>query len=253
MHLTSALALLSVMASAVQIGNACTELCSDAPDSAKEASSLNLLGHLNLILNLKADNVSFCGSKIAECADDFGTTIDPNAIYTFSADGQLQKGEACVAPKKCTNSPTGATCECDAVTRVTGPIINPTSKKCLDARNLAVGEPVILHTCDQAVHPNWMMTADHQIRNTGTDLCLGKRLFPGQSNTGLAVEKCDPENPGLKWSIEHVGGIKDNGGSCIDVADGNYNDGVGIIVYPCHYGGNQQWTLPGDGTWSCQK
>ncbi|KAF9368039.1 hypothetical protein CPB97_005014, partial [Podila verticillata] len=224
MHLTSALALLSVMASAVQIGNACTELCSDAPDGVKEGSSrssLNLLGHLNLILKLKTDNVPFCGSKIAECADDFGIMIDPNAIYTFSADGRLQKGETCVAPKKCTDSPTGATCECNPAT---GPIVNPASEKCLDAHNLAVGEPVVLYTCNQALHPNWMMTGDHQIRNTDTDFCLGKRLLPGQSNTGLVVEKCDSENPGLKWTIENAGGITDKDGLCIDVPHSNYDD-----------------------------
>lgn len=98
-----------------------------------------------------------------------------------------------------------------------------------------------------------MMTGDHQIRNTDTDFCLGKRLLPGQSNTGLVVEKCDSENPGLKWTIENAGGITDKDGSCIDVPHSNYDDGAGIIVYPCHYGGNQQWTLPGDGAWSCHK
>ncbi|KAG0019873.1 hypothetical protein BGZ82_011754 [Podila clonocystis] len=236
MHITSALALLSVMASAVQIGNACTEFCSDAPAGVKAAPSTY--------------NVPFCGSKIAECADDYGITIDSNAIYTFSADGRLQKGETCVSPKKCTDSPTGANCECNPVT---GPIVNPVSKKCLDARNLAAGEPVFLYTCNEALHSNWMMTEDNQIRNADTDFCMGKRNLPGESHTRLVVEKCDPGNPELKWTIENKGGIKDKDDSCIDVPDSNYDDGAGIIVYGCHYGGNQQWTLPGDGAWSCNK
>ncbi|KAF9382811.1 hypothetical protein CPC16_009194 [Podila verticillata] len=238
------------MASAVQIGNACTEFCSDAPTGVKKGSSLDLLAQLNLIQNLKKDNVPFCGSKIAECADVYGITIDSNAIYTFSADGRPQKGETCVSPKKCTDSPTGATCECDPVT---GPIVNPVSEKCLDARNLAAGEPVVLYTCKETLHSNWMMTEDHQIRNAGSDFCLGKRHFPGEANTRLVVEKCDPENPGLKWTIENKVGIKDKDATCIDVPSSNYDNGAGIIVYSCHYGGNQQWTLPGDGAWSCNK
>lgn len=168
MHLTSALALLSVMASAVQIGNACTELCSDAPDGVKEGSSrssLNLLGHLNLILKLKTDNVPFCGSKIAECADDFGIMIDPNAIYTFSADGRLQKGETCVAPKKCTDSPTGATCECNPAT---GPIVNPASEKCLDARNLAVVRDQSIHLSVRTSSP----PSDFKIANVAFIHCI---------------------------------------------------------------------------------
>ncbi|KAG0376464.1 hypothetical protein BGX24_007726 [Mortierella sp. AD032] len=238
------------MASAIHIGNACTDFCSEGPEDVKGVSPLNVLAHLNLILNLKTDDVSFCGSKIEECADDFPDTIDPNAIYTFLDDGSLQKGETCVAPKKCTDSPTGATCTCDPVT---GPIVQPASKKCLDARNLAAGEPVVLYTCDQALHSNWMMTEDNQIKNADADFCLGTRKIPGLSNTRLVLEKCDPENQGLKWTIENTGGIKNKDGTCVDVAGSDSTDGVNIIVYTCHYMSNQQWTLPADGAWSCNK
>ncbi|KAG0275019.1 hypothetical protein BGZ96_003980 [Linnemannia gamsii] len=250
MHLTSALALLSVMAFAVQTGNACTDLCSDALDSAKEGISLDLSVYLNLILKLDYNNVPLCGSRIAECDDNLGTTIDPNTIYTLSAPGLLEKKETCVAPLKCTDSPTGATCECE---QVSGPIINPVSKKCLDARILAVGEPVLLYTCDPKSHINWVMTEDRQIRSADAELCLGQRLLPAYTSPQLVLEKCDSKKPELKWTIKNGGGIQNNVGSCIDVWRGIFDEGAGIVLYPCHYQGNQQWTLPGDGAWSCYK
>lgn len=142
MHFTSALALLSVMAFAVQTGNACTDLCGDAPDDATEGILLDLSAHLNLIFKLERNDVSFCGSKIAEYADDLHMTIDPNTIYTLSKDGHLLKGDTCDAPLKCTDYPKGAACECDPAT---GPIVNPQSSKCLDARNLAVVRNSSIH------------------------------------------------------------------------------------------------------------
>jgi hypothetical protein len=125
MHLTS-LSLLTVIAFAVQFGNACT---------AKECTKL--------IRELKHNNVSFCGSKIAKCPKDFGySTADPNTIYTFSH-RELRKKEKCVAPLRCIDSPTGATCECE---QATGRIFIPGSKQCWDAPYLDVvgGSPIQL-------------------------------------------------------------------------------------------------------------
>lgn len=98
-----------------------------------------------------------------------------------------------------------------------------------------------------------MLTKDHQIKSANNDFCLGKRAFPGQPYPQLTVENCDPGNAGLKWTIENGGAIKDKDGTCVDVSGGSVDDGATIILYPCHYRSNQLWTLPGDGSWTCQK
>lgn len=125
MHLTSALSLLTVIAFAVQLGNACT---------AKECTKL--------VRELKHNKVPFCGSKIAKCPKDFGySTADPNTSYTFSH-RELRKKEKCVAPLKCIDSPTGATCGCE---QTTGRIFIPGSKQCWDAPYLDVVRSSPIH------------------------------------------------------------------------------------------------------------
>ncbi|KAG0073363.1 hypothetical protein BGZ90_011596 [Linnemannia elongata] len=211
---------------AVQFGDACT---------AKECTKL--------IRELKHNKVSFCGSKIAKCPKDFGySTADPNTIYTFSH-RELRKKEKCVTPLKCIDSPTGATCECK---QATGRIFIPGSKQCWDAPYLDVGELVALYACDTALHPNWVLTEDHQIKNVDSHHCVGQRLYSGSSYPQLILELCDES--AVKWTIEN-GRIKNKDGSCVDVG-ASQDHFTRLILPPCNSGANQQWTLP---AWTCHK
>ncbi|KAK3845369.1 MAG: hypothetical protein J3R72DRAFT_436597 [Linnemannia gamsii] len=229
MHLTSALSLLTVMAFAVQFGNACT---------AKECTKI--------VRELNLNNVPFCGSKVAKCPKEFGySAADPNTIYTIS-NSKLREKLKCVAPFKCIEGfyVATATCECK---QATGRIFIPGSKQCWDAPYLDVGELVALYACDTALHPNWAMTGDNKIKNVDSHLCVGQRLYSGSPYPQLILEHCDES--AVQWTIENNGRIKNKDGSCVDVG-ANEGHFTRLTLPPCNSGANQQWTRP---TWTCHK
>ncbi|KAJ4839787.1 hypothetical protein Tsubulata_033808 [Turnera subulata] len=64
-----------------------------------------------------------------------------------------------------------------------------------------------------------------------------------------------PQPPILIQQLVGSGGegqqIRGPKGLCIDVPNGEYKDGAGVILHPCHGGSNQRWTFKEDKTIRC--
>lgn len=49
-------------------------------------------------------------------------------------------------------------------------------------------------------------------------------------------------NSAQNWSAESDGAIR-NSGKCLDASGASSADGTPLIIWTCHGGANQQWTL----------
>ncbi|MFI6025394.1 ThuA domain-containing protein [Amycolatopsis magusensis] len=119
-----------------------------------------------------------------------------------------------------------------------GPIVGA-GGKCADVSggNPADGTKVQLWSCTGGTNQQWT-------REGGTWRTLGKCLSVAGSTDGSPVQLSACNGGGAQnWAAQSDGTLR-SGGKCLDANGGSTADGTQLIIWTCHGGTNQRWTLP---------
>ncbi|MFI9584248.1 ThuA domain-containing protein [Streptomyces sp. NPDC052236] len=122
----------------------------------------------------------------------------------------------------------------------TGPIVGAGSK-CVDVNggSSADNTRIQLWTCNGGTNQQWT-------RDGSTWRGLGKCMAVTGTTDGTPVQlsTCDG-SPGQNWSPQSDGSLANTGsGKCLDASGGSSADGTQLIIWSCHSGANQRWTIP---------
>ncbi|MGC7100805.1 ThuA domain-containing protein [Amycolatopsis lurida] len=202
-----------------------------APDIAARDAALNPPGEWNtfeVLVEGERAQVFLNGSKI----NDF-TNTDPARSLTSGHIGIQNHGTGDdVSFRNVRIKELGGT------TPTTGPIVGA-SGKCVDVNgsSTADGTKIQLWTCSGGTNQQWA-------RDGGTWRALGKCMTAAGSADGSAVQLSACNGSGTQnWSAPGDGTLR-NGTKCLDANGGSTANGTQLIIWTCHGGTNQRWTLP---------
>jgi hypothetical protein len=125
-------------------------------------------------------------------------------------------------------------------TPTSGPIVGA-SGKCVDVNGAssADGTKIQLWTCTGGTNQQWA-------RNGSTWRSLGKCMTATGTGDGALVQlsTCNG-GAGQNWAAQTGGALVNSGsGKCLDANGGSTANGTQLIIWSCHGGTNQRWTLP---------
>ncbi|OLF14403.1 glycosyl hydrolase [Actinophytocola xinjiangensis] len=127
--------------------------------------------------------------------------------------------------------------ELGVVTPTPGPIVG-VAGKCVDVNGAssADGTKIQLWTCTGGTNQQWT-------REGSTLRALGKCMTAVGTNDGANVQlsTCDGRG-GQNW-IAGANGSLTNSGRCLDANGASSANGTQLIIWSCHGGTNQRWTL----------
>ncbi|MBN6042236.1 ThuA domain-containing protein [Amycolatopsis sp. 195334CR] len=198
-----------------------------APDTAARDAALNPPGEWNTFELLVAGErvqVFLNGTKI----NDF-TNTDPARSLTSGHIGIQNHGTGDdVSFRNIRIKESGGA---GAITGASG--------KCVDVNGsgTADGTKVQLWTCTGGTNQSWT-------RDGGTWRALGKCLTAAGGSDGSPVQLSACTGSGTQnWAAQADGTLRTNG-KCLDANGGSSADGTQLIIWTCHGGTNQRWTLP---------
>jgi type 1 glutamine amidotransferase len=202
-----------------------------APDIAARDAALNPPGEWNTFEALvegERVQVFLNGVKV----NDF-TNTDPNRSLTSGHIGIQNHGTGDdvsfrnIRIKELGTPPTGGT-------------IVGASGKCVDVSggSSADGAKVQLWTCNGQTNQQWT--------RTGTTLrSLGKCMTavnPNADGSQVQLSTCTG-SAAQNWTAQSDGTVRGSGGKCLDANGGSSANGTQLIIWSCHGGTNQRWTL----------
>ncbi|MFC5821027.1 family 20 glycosylhydrolase [Nonomuraea harbinensis] len=138
----------------------------------------------------------------------------------------------------CYKATGGGPAHCDDITVEvsTGAIRGAASGRCADITggNTADGTRVILWDCHDGAHQSWSRPGD------GTVRALGKCL--DAASDVAAIRACDGSTT-QQWTYDTATQSLRSSGKCLDAYGGATANDTALIMWSCHGGANQRWTL----------
>ena len=201
-----------------------------AADQAARDAALNPPGEWNtyeLLVEGERLQVFLNGVRI----NDF-TNTDPNRSLTSGHIGIQNHGTGDdvsfrnIRIKELGTTPTG------------GPITGA-SGKCVDVSggSSADGTRIQLWTCNGQANQQWTRTGN-------TLRSLGKCMTTAGTGDGSAVQLSTcTGSTAQNWTAQSDGTLRSSGGKCLDANGGSSANGTQLIIWTCHGGTNQRWTL----------
>jgi type 1 glutamine amidotransferase len=114
--------------------------------------------------------------------------------------------------------------------------------KCVDVNGGSTtdGTKIQLWTCNSGPNQQWTVGSDGTIRALGKCMALN-----GTANaTPVQLRTCNGSG-GQQWtSGANSALVNPQSGRCLDANGGSSADGTQLIIWSCHGGTNQRWTLP---------
>lgn len=123
---------------------------------------------------------------------------------------------------------------------------------CLDVwyESLADNAHVVQHNCHFGLNQQWdlenMGNQQYRIRAAHSGKCLDVAAA-GDVGTPIVQRTCD-NGPSQMWSLEHTNELafalkSISAERCLDVEHSSLESPARVLIYPCHYGPNQQWVF----------
>ncbi|CCK26942.1 glycosyl hydrolase family 31 [Streptomyces davaonensis JCM 4913] len=158
-------------------------------------------------------------------------TKSTSAAFTVVASGAtLPNGTAPTGDAPGTGTPTGT-------------VKGVGSGRCVDipGANTTTGTQLVIWDCHGGPNQTWQLSSDGTVRALG--VCMTAATL-----TDLAPVTLSPctAAPTQQWTYEATAQRLRNpaSGKCLDVNAGASANGSKLILYTCHTGTNQQWTVP---------
>ncbi|WP_157855150.1 RICIN domain-containing protein [Kitasatospora purpeofusca] len=118
--------------------------------------------------------------------------------------------------------------------------------RCIDARTTNDGDSLNLWDCWNGDRQHYTFHSDKTLRVSGKCVTAG-------ADRRITVQPC-PSGPtasatdGQKWELRADGSIQNPpSGDCLDVPQGNGNNGTDLALWGCNGGDNQRWTTTANG------
>jgi type 1 glutamine amidotransferase len=122
-----------------------------------------------------------------------------------------------------------------------GPITGGAGK-CVDVSgaSTADGTKIQLWTCNGQPNQQWTVGSDNTIRSLGKCMAVNATA----NATPVQLRTCTGGG-GQQWTSGANGALVNaQSGRCLDANGGSSADGTQLIIWSCHGGTNQRWTLP---------